>query len=338
MDRAGLSRLPLLAALAAALAAAPAAAETAFMLDLTRDTDEATAVQFGIAQVNATLGWHLEIAHSNADGGEFEDFTGDDFAFGLSAVSGDWYWSLDADYWVDSSGTDSLLWTVGGAHQGERWRLGLEYADGSVSTSLPDIVSLDIVRRDYSRRGARLLFERRGEVWRLWGDAAEWSYDPELAAGSDALLLELQGLADLQAIWLLVRNGNVALVNAYLGANGLTELQQVLATQGLAGLTRVVRYQQRRVAYALALHSFALGLSDPTARLGVERGFGDSALSLEYEVLEIPVDGLRAQSLTLAWRTPLSAQVDFTVALGAVDTEDYGSSEFIGLTFEYFFP
>lgn len=338
MDRAGLIRRPLAAAYAAVLLAAPAAAETAFMLDLTRNTDEATAVQFGIAQVDATLGWHLEIAHSNVDGGEFEDFTGDDFAFGLNVVRGDWSWSLDSDYWVDSSGTDSLLWTVGGARQGERWRLGLEYATGNVATSLPDIASLDIVRRDYSRRGARLLFERRGEAWRVWGDAAKWSYDPELAAGSDALLLELQGLADLRALWLLVRNGNLALVNAYLGANGLSELQQVLATQGLAGLTRVVRYQQRRVAYALALHSFALGLSDPTARLGVAREFGGSALSLEYEVLEIPVDGLRAQALTLAWRTPLSPQVDFTVALGAVETEDYGSSEFIGLTFEYFFP
>ena len=324
--------------LAATLAATPVAAETAFILDLNRNGDEASALQFGVAQVNETIGWHLEIAHSNADGGELEDFTADDFAFGLNLVSGDWTWALDAEFWIDSASTESLLWTVGGAHQGEQWRVGFEYADGRIATSLPDIASLDIVRRDYARRGARLLFERRGEQWRWWGDASAWDYSPELEAGSDALLLELQGLVDLQTIFVLVRNGNIALVDAYLSANGLTELQQVLATQGLVGLTRVIRYQQRRVAYALALHSFALGLTDPTARIGIERAFGGSALALEYELLEIPVDGLRAQSLTLSWRMPMSDQVDFTVALGAVATDDYGNTAFIGLTFEYFFP
>ncbi len=325
------------AAFAAVLLATPVAAETAFIFDLTRDAEGAAAVQLGMAQASERFGWHLEFAHSSADGGELDDFTADDIAFGLNAKAGAWTWSLDAEYWDDSSGTDAVLWTLGGAHQGETWRLGFEYAAGSIATSLPDLASLDVVRRDYDRRGARLLFERRAGAWRFWGDAAEWSYSPALDAGSDALLQELQGLVDLQTIFLLVRSGNLALVNAYLSANGLTELQQVLATQGLAGLTRVIRYQQRRVAYALALHSFALGLSDPTARLGIEHEFGESALALEYALLEIPVDGLSAQSLTLSWRTPLSPAVDFTLALGAVDSEDYGSTAFLGLTFEYFF-
>lgn len=324
--------------MAAALGAAPIAAETAFIFDYTRDSDAASALQFGVAEVHERFGWHLEFAHSTADGGEAGDFSADDIAFGASLERGAWTWTLDGEFWLDSAGTDSLLWTGGGSWQGEAWRFGFELADGRIATSLPDLASLDVVRRDYARRGARLLFERRGEVWRFWGDASEWDYDPELDAGSDALLLELQGLVDLQTIFLLVRNGNAALVDAYLSANGLTELQQVLATQGLPGLARVIRYQQRRVAYALALHSFALGLTDPTARIGVEREFGDSALALEYELLEIPVDGLSAQSLTLSWRMPLSDQVDFTLALGAMDTEDYGSTAFLGLTFEYFFP
>lgn len=325
------------AAFVAALLAVPVAAETALILDLTRDAAGGSAAQFGVAHAGARGGWHFAFAHSSADGGEGEDFTADDVAFGLNASTGAWNWTLDAGYFNDSSGTDSLLWTFGGARQGEVWRVGLEYASGNIATSLPELASLDVVRRDYARRGARLLFERRGDRWRVWGDAAEWTYDPELDAGSDALLLELQGLADLRTLFVLVSGGNVAQVDAYLSANGLTELQQVLASQGLAGLSRVIRYQQRRVAYALALHSFALGLSDPTARLGIERAFGDSAVSLEYALLEIPVDGLSAQSLTLAWRTPLSDSVDLTLALGAIDNEDYGQSQFLGITFEYFF-
>lgn len=332
MDRA---RLILLLA---ALGAAPAArAADAVTLDLVRDSADGRSAAFAVDHQGETFGWRFDVAHSAADGGSEGVFEADDLAVGLRYDWRDWSFGLDAAYWKDSSATDSLLYTVSGAWQGDAWRFGLEASAGSISTTLPSAASADVVRRDYDRTGLRASAEWRiDDAWRAWAGTSSWSYDPALDADSDLLIEELVALTDLRTMYALIASGNSALVDAYLAANGFTELQQVLADRGLTGLARVIRFQQRRVNRALSLQTFALGLSDPTFDLGIERRVGAGRLSLSYQQLEIPVDDLKARSLQLDFTWPMSDQLDLTLTTGAVRTDDYGTSYSIGLRFQYF--
>jgi len=332
MDRA---RLILMVA---ALVAAPAArGADALSLDLVRDSADGRSVAFAIDHQGEALGWRFDVAHSAADGGSEGVFQADDLALGLRHEWRDWSFGFDAAFWMDSSDTDSLLYTASGAWQGEAWRFGLEASAGSISTSLPSAASADLARRDYDRDGLRASAEWRiDDDWRVWAGTSSWSYDPALDADSDQLIEELVALTDLRTMYLLIAGGNAAVVDAYLVANGFTELRQVLADRGLNGLARVIRFQQRRVNRALSLQTFALGLSDPTFDLGIERRVGAGRLTLSYQQLEIPVDDLSARSLQLELSWPMNDHLDLAISGGAVRTEDYGTSYSIGLRFQYF--
>lgn len=329
-----------LALLVAAGIASSAGADGSFTLDLSADADGGRAVLLGIASRGERWGWDLDVAHSRADAspdGSIAAFSADDLGVGIDWRGERWSAALELDRWQDSNGLESTLWTTRLGWRDDAWQVELVPRSGTVATLLPDPTSLAVIEREYDRSALGLAVTRSGVDWTWWLEGARWDYSPDLDISTNALVDELVELVDLQVLVALIRNGQAALVNTYLANAGATELQQVLATQGLAGLQRVVRFQARRVQYAASLHTFALGLSDATLRAGIERRIGAGALAFEYEQLEIPVDALQASSWSLRWRWPVSDAVEATLSAGLVDTESYGSTGYAGLTLQWFF-
>lgn len=321
-------------------ASSPATAATSFVLDLSADGDGGRGTLLGIANDGERWGWHLDLAHSRADAapdGTSEAFSADDLGLGLAWRSDVWSVALDLDRWQDSNDLESVLWTARLGWQHEDWLIEFVPRFGTVATELPDPTSSAIIQREYERSALGLALAHDGRDWSWWLEGAAWDYSPDIDISSNALVEELTELVDLQVLVGLIRNGQSALVGVYLTNAGATELLQVLQTQGLTGLQRVVRFQARRVQYATSLHTFALGLSDATLRAGLERRYGAGALSFEYEQLEIPVDALQASSWSLRWRWPVTAALEATVSAGLVDTESYGSTGYAGLTLRWLF-
>lgn len=334
-----LRRALVLAGALAACAAPAAFAASAFTLDLSADGDGGRAVALGMSRQGERWGWDLDFAHSDADAaadGSIEAFSADDLGLGVDWQGERWGVALELDRWSDSNDVESTLWTARLGWRDDAWRVELVPRSGAVATLLPDPVSSAVVEREYQRSALGLALARDGLDWSWWLEGASWDYSPDIDVSSNALVDELVELVELRVLVDLIRNGQVGVVNAYLVNAGATELQQVLQTQGLAGLQRVVRFQARRVQYATSLHTFALGLSDATLRAGVEHRLGAGALSLEFEQLEIPVDALQASSWSLRLRWPLGTDVDLTTSLGLVDTESYGSTGYLGLTLQWY--
>lgn len=242
------------------------------------------------------------------------------------------------DTWSDSTGLETrqlqLPWSFGN----DSVRAGL--TPGYRQHSSEVLIGLSDQPREQTfddwQLGASLTFTP-GD-WRFYLSATQHRIDPDPAPFSSATLAEeLQQLGELGFVVRLLREGQYALLQAYLTQNQLTGLAQVLANQGPQGLLALLRYQARRVDYLTNMQTLAQGLSDDQWTVEIAYAFGLSELSLEHSEATFVLDNVKSRTDTLRFLTPLGQKWDLLLQTGRTQSEGYDDISFYGMSFTRYF-
>ncbi|MGQ0836282.1 MAG: hypothetical protein ACT4O5_15460 [Gammaproteobacteria bacterium] len=107
------------------------------------------------------------------------------------------------------------------------------------------------------------------------------------------------------------------------------QFDAAIAASRSPGIARFPRVQ----ALVGSVLTLTQGALDHELTAGVERMFSRSSLRLDWVTVEDAIDGLRADSVSGAWRYSFTRAIDLELTLGVSDSETLDSLAFGGVTF-----